>query len=133
VAETPRRLHPEVKLAIPGLGKRLRFGWRQAKTLVTAPLSMSAMAERALLIGMRNPEDDCSLVTAPTLVVTGERSLDQVVRVDSTLKYTHAIRGARAAVLAGTGHVGYLTRPDLFVTVVRDFVSSLGTFKHDAA
>jgi 3-oxoadipate enol-lactonase len=133
LAETPGRLRAEVNAAIPDLGERLRFAWRQAKTLVTAPLSLSNMAGRARLLGAFDPCSDCACISAPTLVVTGERALDRVVRVESTLQYLRSIPGARTAQLDRTGHVGYLTRPRVFVGAINDFLSSLGTFKHDAA
>jgi pimeloyl-ACP methyl ester carboxylesterase len=133
LAETPRRLHPEVKLAFPRIVDRWRFGLRQATTLLTAPLSLSGMAARARLIDAARVEDDCTRVTAPALVITGERMLDRVVRVDSTLGFVHLIRGARAAELTGTGHIGYLTCPERFAALVNTFVSSTGTAKHDAA
>ena len=133
LAETPRRLHAELRLAFPRIAARVQFGWQQARTLVTAPLSLEAMAARARLIGASKPDTDCSRVAAPTLVVTGEPSLDRVVRVDSTRAYLPLIRGARGVEMTGTGHVGYLTQPDRFVTAIREFVASIEIAKHDAA
>jgi pimeloyl-ACP methyl ester carboxylesterase len=133
LAETPWRLRQEIVRALPAFRDRVRFGWRQARTLFTAPLSLRAMAARGLLIGTPGLQDDGAQVTAPTLLVTGEPSLDRVVRVESTLAYARAIRGSRAIELADTGHVGYLTRPDRFRAAVQDFVSSLGLVEHDAA
>jgi pimeloyl-ACP methyl ester carboxylesterase len=133
LVETPRRLHDELRLAFPRLGDRARFGWRQAKTLVTAPMSLGAMGARARLIGATSPADDCPRVAAPTLVVTGERALDRVVRVDSTRAYVPLIRGARFVELTGTGHVGYLTQPDRFAAALRAFLASVDIVKHDAA
>jgi pimeloyl-ACP methyl ester carboxylesterase len=133
LAETPRRLSAELRVAFPRLADRARFGWRQALTLITAPLSLRAMAARALLIGAASPAEDCRRVVAPTLVVTGEPALDRVVRVESTRAYLKLIRNARAVELAGTGHVGYLTQPERFVTTIRQFLTSVGTVTHDAA
>jgi pimeloyl-ACP methyl ester carboxylesterase len=133
LAETPRRLREELRMAFPGIADRARFGWRQARTLVTAPLSLSAMAARARLIDASSPADDCSRIVAPTLVVTGEPALDRVVRVESTRAYLSLIRGARSVEMTGTGHVGYLTQPDRFVTAIREFLTSIDAAKHDAA
>jgi pimeloyl-ACP methyl ester carboxylesterase len=133
LAETPSRLRAELRTAIPDSADLRRFTWRQAKTLVTAPLSLSNMAARARLLGAFDVHDDCGRISAPTLIVTGERHLDRVVRVESTLEYVRAIHGARAVQLDRTGHVGYLTRPQAFVTAVRDFLSSVGSVHHDAA
>jgi pimeloyl-ACP methyl ester carboxylesterase len=62
---------------------------------------------------------DCARVAAPTLLITGEPSLDRVVKVASTLELLELIPHARHAVLRGTGHVGIITKP-------REFVSLLG-------
>jgi pimeloyl-ACP methyl ester carboxylesterase len=137
--ETPRRLQAELRIAFPKVLDRLRFGWRQASTLVTAPLSLRGMAARGRLITAWKPSDDAAALSAlsalpvPTLVVTGEPSLDRVVRVGSTLAYVPLIPDARSAELAGTGHIGYLTKPRAFVKLIGDFLASVGALKHDAA
>jgi pimeloyl-ACP methyl ester carboxylesterase len=131
--ETPRRLRAELERALPDPGERGRFAWRQAKTLLTAPLSPSGMARRARLIDSFDPRGDCSRISVPTLVVTGEAGLDRVVRVDSTMEYLRRISGARWVQLDGTGHVGYLTRPRLFAAALRDFLSPPGSANHHAA
>ena len=131
--ETPRRLQPELRLAFPRVLDRLRFGWRQASTLFTAPLSLRGMARRGRLIAAWKPAQDAATVSVPTLVITGEPALDRVVRVGSTLGYVPLIRGARSVELTGTGHIGYLTKPRLFASSISDFLTSIGVFKHDAA
>ena len=124
VAETPWRLWPELASAFPDLGARARFLLAQLLSLRGSPLSFTRMAERARLISKTNRIADCARVTAPTLVVTGEPALDRVVPVASTVQYLRLIRDARAVILAGTGHLGPLTRPDAFAAVVRDFVDA---------
>jgi pimeloyl-ACP methyl ester carboxylesterase len=79
------------------------------------------MGRRARLIGRLDLAVDCDRVSAPTLVVTGERSLDHVVSVDHSNGYVSLIRGARGAVLERTGHLGSITRPEQFAAIVRDF------------
>jgi pimeloyl-ACP methyl ester carboxylesterase len=133
LAETPRRLHQELVAAIPEFRERRRFAWRQAKTVVTAPLSPSTMARRARIIGSADPGRDCARISAPTLVITGEPGLDRVVRVESTLEYVRRIPGARWFQLHRTGHVGYLTRPQPFVAAIREFLSTVDTASHNAA
>jgi pimeloyl-ACP methyl ester carboxylesterase len=91
------------------------------------------MAARAMLIGAANPAEDCRRITAPTLVLTGEPALDRVVRVESTRAYLKLIRNTRGWEMAGTGHVGYLTQPDRFVTAIRQFLMSVDAVTHDAA
>ena len=64
---------------------------------------------------------DCARVEAPTLVITGESTLDRVVPVDSTREYVGTIRGARCAMLERTGHIGPMTRPEEFAAILGDF------------
>ncbi len=65
-----------------------------------------------------------SRVTAPTLVITGEANLDLVVPVSSTLEYLTLIPGATHAQLPGTGHLGFLSKPREFATLVTDFLDA---------
>jgi pimeloyl-ACP methyl ester carboxylesterase len=79
------------------------------------------MAARAQLIVHTDIVGDCSKVTTPTLVVTGEPALDRVVPVDSSLAYVPLIAGARHGTLGRTGHLGSITTPDAFAGLVREF------------
>ncbi len=123
LAEMPRRLYPELRLAIPDGPARRRFQWQQVTTVLKAPISLSRMATRAQLIGRHDPREDCTHVSAPTLVVTGEPAHDYVVPADESTEYSRLIPGARAARLERTGHLGYITRPEAFVAVVERFLS----------
>ncbi len=124
LAESPWRLRAEIRAALPGIAARWRFVRRQLAALIRAPLSLRRMAARADLISHTNLLDDCGGVLAPTLIVTGERSLDHVVRVDGTMAYMDLIPGARHATLDRTGHLGSITRPEAFATLVREFVGA---------
>jgi 3-oxoadipate enol-lactonase len=106
--ETPFRLWRELRAP-------------QVKAMLTTPLSLSKMARRARLIESTDIEADCRRVTAPTLVVTGEARFDHVVPVESTLKYLRAIPGSRHVTIAGTGHLGSVTRAAEFSTLVSTF------------
>jgi pimeloyl-ACP methyl ester carboxylesterase len=64
---------------------------------------------------------DCRTIAAPTLLVTGEASLDRVVPVTSTLDYLSLIPGSRHVTLAKTGHIGLVMRPEAFAKVIEDF------------
>jgi pimeloyl-ACP methyl ester carboxylesterase len=66
---------------------------------------------------------DCAAVLAPTLVITGEPDLDQVVPTSSSLEYLDRVRGARHALFAGTGHVGIVSKPDAFAAAVHLFAT----------
>ncbi len=105
VLETPYRLRREIR-------------WRHLLAMTMTPVSFSKMARRARLMESVDIAADCRRVAAPTLVVTGEGPLDDVVDVASSKQYLHAIPGARHAVLEGTGHIGLVTRPDAFARLV---------------
>ena len=126
LAESPFRLRRELAAAFPRLGDRVRFGIRQLRTLMAAPLSLSRMAARARMTSTVDLINDCGRVRAPTLLVTGERDLDRVVPVESSAEYARLMQGARSAVLERTGHLGAMTRPREFARVIDEFVAALG-------
>jgi 3-oxoadipate enol-lactonase len=124
-AETPWRVRAEVVAALPRRADRWGFGLRQLSTLLSAPISLPQMAERARYLPAPGLAADCRRVTAPTLVVTGEPTLDRVVRVESTAEYATLISDARLVVLEHTGHLGTITRPSVFSAAVEAFVAQL--------
>jgi 3-oxoadipate enol-lactonase len=140
LAEIPRRVAPELERALPDTGERLRFSWRQVRTFFHAPMSVARMAERGVLIQSTSRQHDCARVTAPTLVVAGEPSLDRIVPPEGTAAYVQLISGARIAQIEDSGHLGYITRPAAFRAIVARFLQTLGlsesaanTNEHDAA
>jgi pimeloyl-ACP methyl ester carboxylesterase len=122
LAETPRRLRREVAAAIPSRAGRLRFAWGQLRAALRAPVTFSRMAERAEIMGGVDFAGEAARVSAPTLVVSGDPALDHVVPTEGTSQYARLIRGARAVRLEGTGHLGSITRPDLFAATLSRFV-----------
>lgn len=140
LAEIPRRVAPELERALPNTGERLRFSWRQVRTFFRAPMSVTKMAERGVLIQSTSRQQDCARVTAPTLVVAGEPSLDRIVPPEGTAEYVRLISGAQIARIEDSGHLGYITRPGAFHAIVAGFLETLGlaatgahTSEHDAA
>jgi pimeloyl-ACP methyl ester carboxylesterase len=123
-AAMPGRLWAEVVAAIPDRKTRLAFVRRQLRTMLRAPLSPSQIGARALLIDGMDTAEDCAGVSAPTLIVAGEPSLDFVVPSNGTVEYARLIPGAQAVTLKGTGHLGSITRPEEFATLVHDFLES---------
>ena len=115
VAETPFRLRHETQWTVTRITTL-------AAALVCAPVSFAKIARRATLIESTDIAADCKRIVSPTLVVTGERRLDLVVPVESTIGYVAAISGAAYAVMSGTGHLGPITRAVEFANLVRDFV-----------
>ena len=123
LAETPLRLRREIKAALPAVRARVAFGIGQAKKLVSAPISVGRLAQRARLLRSLDVEGDCALVTAPTLVITGDRALDRIVPVGGTMRYTQLIGGAQHVPIDRTGHLGCNTRPREFARIVDEFLS----------
>jgi pimeloyl-ACP methyl ester carboxylesterase len=120
--ETPFRLRAELTATFPDWSSRWRFAAWQLRTLIHAPLSPTRMATRASLIAEMRPLDECARITAPTLVVTGEPGLDRVVPVHATEAYVRSIANARRVTLDRTGHLGSITRPEAFRTLVCEFI-----------
>ena len=123
LAETPLRLRREMAAALPDWRARWMFRLNVLRVFPTAPISFSQMAARARLITSTDLTPDCSRIAAPTLILTGEQQLDHVVPVEGSSAYLQLIANARAAVIERTGHIGSITRPDVFASVIRDFVN----------
>jgi pimeloyl-ACP methyl ester carboxylesterase len=119
--ETPWRLRQELAASYPTRKTRWGFTSSQLRTLIRAPLSVARMARRARLIGTIDIAADCRRIKAPTLVVTGERGLDHVVSVDESIGYLSLIPGSQGVVLDATGHLGSITQPHRFASVLRSF------------
>jgi pimeloyl-ACP methyl ester carboxylesterase len=79
------------------------------------------MARRARLVQPASLSLSVAPIAAPTLIVTGEPALDLVVPVAETRKYARLVPHARVATLARTGHLGLVTRPDEFASLVVGF------------
>lgn len=117
-----RRSRAEIRIAVPDWRERLHFSAAQARRILTAPVSPRVMAERVRLLSNVDFETTAARVTAPSLVVTGERGLDRVVPVEQTLRYVDLLPQAEVATLRRTGHLGTVTRPDEFAAIVDTFV-----------
>ena len=83
------------------------------------------MSQRAQLAARESFASDCACVSAPTLVITGERDLDRVVKYDETMDYVSLIEGARFQLLERTGHLGIVSAPDRFAAIVSRFYRTL--------
>lgn len=122
LAESPLRLRRELRATFSNRRDRRSYKSRVFRTFLSAPVSLRSMAARARMIERASPSDDCARVTAPTLIVTGEPRLDRVVPVDGSSEYTRLIRGAKATTIERTGHLGSVTRSDVFAQRVRAFI-----------
>ena len=92
--------------------------WRVAR----APAMPHRMSRRARLAERQDFAADCAAIKAPTLVVAGERDLDQVVPYDDTMRYVTLIAGARSRLFERTGHLGTVLAPHHFAAIVSGFL-----------
>lgn len=122
-ASSYARLSAEIAAAIPERSARLRFYARQTSRICAAPALPGSMATRGRLLADVNLSAECTRITAPSLVISGEPALDRVVPVESTREYLHLIPGAQYAMMRGTGHLGLVTKPELFAGIVSGFVA----------
>ena len=92
---------------------------------VPVPRSETGDYTREWATRRRDFVKDCTAVTAPTLVLTGEKGLDRVVPVESTREYLRLIPGSIGAELPRTGHIGCVTRADEWAARVWEFVDGV--------
>ncbi len=118
------RVMPELAAAISTWTGRAAFIVKYGGIVVRYPMLPHLMAHRVRQMEEVDLAIDCRRVTAPTLVITGERALDQVVSIDSTKGYVDRISGARYVVMQRTGHLGVLMQPEQFAAVVSEFVNA---------
>jgi pimeloyl-ACP methyl ester carboxylesterase len=63
-------------------------------------------------------------VTAPTLVIHGDRDLQSL---EETAAYSNGIRGARLERFAASGHFPFVDEPERFSEVTGAFLDALGS------
>jgi pimeloyl-ACP methyl ester carboxylesterase len=119
------RFWPELRVTYPDMRARVRFCAAAMSRVVAAPAIPARMSRRAKLAEPEQFERDCALVKAPTLVITGERELDRVVKYDETMDYVSLIEGARFQLLEHTGHLGTISAPARFASIVSRFYRTL--------
>jgi pimeloyl-ACP methyl ester carboxylesterase len=117
------RLGSEIRTALPDWRARIGFTLAYVGDVMTAPTLPGLMARRVQLQQQTPLQPDCLRIVAPTLVVTGDESLDLVVPVASTREYLQLIPGAQYAVMDHTGHLGMLTQPDRFAGLLKEFLA----------
>ena len=115
------RLLPEMTAAKQGVLPGLRFGLRHVARALTHMFSPRLMARRVRLLDGLDLEGELATLHVPTLLITGEPSLDRVVPVRLTLDYARLWPHAGHATIERTGHLGSITRPDEFADLVARF------------
>jgi len=91
--------------------------------VLSHPFEPRRMARRVHLLSSVRIDAGLSGVLVPTLVVTGESSLERVVPPQMTLKYRELLPQAQVATIARTGHLGLIKRPEEFADIVASFVT----------
>lgn len=116
------RLMPELRAGLERWPDRLGFAGAHLWRVLRYPMSPRRMAAWVDAWARADLVAECRTIVAPTLIVTGEPSLDRVVPVASSLEYLALIPGARHEVLPRTGHIGLVMRPEPFASLVEGFV-----------
>jgi 3-oxoadipate enol-lactonase len=130
VLTSPFRLWPEIRAAFSSPAARLAFLASHGLRVAAAPMKPTLMAARIRQQQQIDFCPDCALVRAPTLVVTGDPCLDRIVPAENTQQYVRMIPGAKHVRLERTGHLGLVTRPELYASVVADFVHEHASAPH---
>ena len=115
------RMYREIAAAHPGVRAGMREATRHGLNVLGHMFSPSRMARRVrLLSGI----DAASMAppSVPALVITGEATLDRVVPVHATKEYLQWLPDATVVSVERTGHLGFITRPDVFANLVAPFV-----------
>ena len=116
------RMWPEIFAAKPSMAARARFASRYFTRALISPLSVTKMSEWAKLKLATDIVADCSHVKAPALLITGEPGLDKVVDLRQSSEWTTLIPGMRHVTIERTGHIGLVSKPDVFAGIVCEFM-----------
>lgn len=122
-----RRLTPEIVAAKDTWAARLSFMATYGFRVVTKPASPTQMARWVRAWQETDLAADCERIVAPTHLITGEPRLDRVVPVQSTLHYLTLIPGSTFSRLTRTGHIGLVSRPSEFSSIVNEFLHAADT------
>jgi pimeloyl-ACP methyl ester carboxylesterase len=115
----------ELRAMYPSRRARLNACMQTTWRVATAPAVPRLMGRRARLAVKQDFESDCLNVKVPTLVIAGERELDQVVPCDDTMQYLNLIPGATFQLFERTGHLGTVLAPERFAAIVSRFARDL--------
>jgi pimeloyl-ACP methyl ester carboxylesterase len=80
----------------------------------------SVMAHRFQMVETFDMQARLSRITAPTLILTGERDL--LVSPKSLATLAEGVANAKAVSLRGCGHLAFVTRPECVAQEVRQFI-----------
>jgi 3-oxoadipate enol-lactonase len=114
------RMYREIAAAHPGGWAGAREACRHAVNVLGHMFSPSRMARRVHLL-TRADRPAIEPPSVPALVITGDAALDRVVPVRATHEYLRWLPHARVVTVAGTGHLGFITKPDVFAGILAPF------------
>lgn len=115
---------PELAAALPSWRDRATFAAWYGFIALRYPGSPRRMAAWVSEWTSSDLTADVRRIIAPTVVVTGDATLDRVVPVSSSLDYLTLVPGARHVVMPHTGHLGSIMHPDAFADVVAAFAGA---------
>jgi 3-oxoadipate enol-lactonase len=122
------RMYREIAAAVPGVLPGMAAAARHGFNALTHMMSPGRMARRVHLLEAVKLDRELAGLHIPTLVITGDAALDNVVPVRLTEEYTRIWPHAERQTIARTGHLGLITRPDAFAYAVERFIE-----RHDEA
>jgi len=115
------RMYREIAAANRGNAQGVRAALQHAWRVITHMFSPGRMARRVGLLSRVDLHAEVVGVVVPTLVLTGESSLDRVVPVRATHEYIRMWPHAQTVMVEHTGHLGFITRPDEFARLIVSF------------
>jgi pimeloyl-ACP methyl ester carboxylesterase len=115
------RLFREMVPARGGIVPALVFAFGHAGTVLRNVFSPPLMARRVRLLASNHLEPEVARVRVPALIITGQAELDRVVPVSLTRDYVRLWPHARTAIIAKSGHLGAITKPDAFADLILQF------------
>jgi 3-oxoadipate enol-lactonase len=116
------RMYNEIAAANDGVLQGVSAAVRHGLNALTHLFSPTRMARRVQLLEAVDLSRELAAVSVPTLIVTGDTALDNVVPTALTHEYVRLWPHARRATIARSGHLGLITRPKAFVAAVAPFV-----------
>ena len=99
----------------------LWFSAQHGIRALTNVFSPTLMARRVRLVETLDLEPEIRRIDRPVLVVTGDPGMDLVVPVHLTREYLRLLPQAQGATIARTGHIGLVTRADVFADLIAGF------------
>jgi pimeloyl-ACP methyl ester carboxylesterase len=116
------RMFKEIAAARGGVLPGMTTAIGHSLNALTHMLSPRRTARRVRLVEAIQQDHNLAGVRVPTLVVTGDASLDNIVPVRMTEEYTRMWPHSKRITIARTGHIGLITRPEAFAEAVGSFV-----------